>query len=442
MSSKAMKGLCFSLLVCFALFAPAVGVAEKEAEKAFTLDEAYRIALDNNEQIQVSKERLEQAKQDIDVATAELYPQISAQGSWNRQKKTTLGTLSNPDEYGLFTIKADQHLYQWGKVWSGRQIAEHFFRSSSFRHERRLQEILFQVSSRYYEVLLGRRSIEIAKSALTRAQRQLERARGRFEVGVVTRTDVLRAQVQVAQAQEQLERARNQYDVALENLALEIGLDEVPGEIKEPPAKDFGSESMSSLIDRALDRRRDLKQARKEVEASQQRVEFEKADYFPRFSMQGEYTRTNEEKLFYGEDEDWNVALKVSYPLFTGGRDVAEIDQARSKWRQARVSLKRLKREIRTEVRSVYLDIQTQKKVIQQLKEQVDTARRNYEQVTAQFEEGVASSVDQVDAFTSLNEAENRLAQAHFSYQLDLIRLQLATGTFQTELLNRQGMDR
>jgi outer membrane protein TolC len=50
--------------------------------------------------------------------------------------------------------------------------------------------------------------------------------------------------------------------------------------------------------------------------------------------------------------------------------------------------------------------------------------------------------VDQVDAFTSLNEAENRLAQAHFTYQLDLVRLELAMGTFQTELLAKEGMDR
>ena len=442
MNWKKATGIMLGLTACIGLFVSVCIASDGPGREALTLDAAYRIALQNNEQVQVSRERLNQAKQDIDVATAELYPQISAEASWNRQKETTLGTLSNPDEYGLFTIRADQHLYQWGKVWSGRQIAEHFFQSSRFRHARRLQEIMFRVSSRYYEALLGRRSIEIAKNALTRAQRQLDRAKGRFEVGVVTKTDVLRAQVQVAQAQEQLERAKNQYDVALENLALEIGLDEVPGEVKEPPTKSFKAEPMPRLIDRALEKRRDLKQARKEVKASLQRVDFEKADYFPRLSMEGEYTRTNEERLFYGEESDWNVALKVSYPLFTGGRDVAEIDRARSKWREAKVSLKRLQREIRTEVRSVYLDIRTQRQVIEQLKEQVETARRNYEQVTAQFEEGVASAVDQVDAFTSLNEAENRLAQAHFTYQLDLVRLELAMGTFQTELLAKEGMDR
>ena len=46
--------------------------------------------------------------------------------------------------------------------------------------------------------------------------------------------------------------------------------------------------------------------------------------------------------------------------------------------------------------------------------------------------------MDQVDAFTALNEAENRLAQAYYTYQLDLIRLELATGTFQEDLLKKE----
>jgi outer membrane protein TolC len=100
--------------------------------------------------------------------------------------------------------------------------------------------------------------------------------------------------------------------------------------------------------------------------------------------------------------------------------------------------MNRLKKEIRNQVRSVYLDIRTQKKVIQQIEEQVRAARRNYRQVNAQFEQGLVTAVDQVDAFTALNEAENRLAQAYYSYQLDQIRLELAMGTFQTDLVAKE----
>jgi outer membrane protein len=187
-----------------------------------------------------------------------------------------------------------------------------------------------------------------------------------------------------------------------------------------------------------MENRQDYEQAAKQVQATEERVAFEKADYFPNLSLTGEYTRTDEEALFYGEDYNWEASLVLSYPLFTGWQTSAEVDRARSEKSKAEFSLSRLRKQIRTEVRSVYLDIQTQQKVIDQLRRQVASARRNYEQVTAQFEQGLLTAVDQVDAFTALNEAENRLAQAYYTYQLDMIRMEMATGRFQDDLLKKE----
>lgn len=433
---------------CLILFMLLTGQAwaEKKAQKTpFTLEQAYQTALQKNEQVAISEQQLVQEKQDIKVATSNLYPQLSAEAGYTRQKVTdfsvggtSLGSFGAPRDYGTLTLKLEQHIYQWGKVWSGRKIAEYYFESSKFRHIRRVKEILFNVSTRYYEVLLGRRAIEIAESALERAEKQLSQAKARFEVGVLTQTDVLRAQVQLASSQEHLERAKNQYDIALENLALEIGLENVPGELIEPSEKTFTPAAMTDLYKTALTHRKDLQQAEEEVRVAEKRVDFEQADYFPNISVEGTYTQTDESELFYGEYDDWQATLKLSYPLFTGWRTTAEVDKAKSGLTQANEAMSRLKKEIRNQVRSVYLDIRTQKKVIQQLEEQVKAARRNYQQVTAQFEQGLVTAVDQVDAFTALNEAENRLAQAYYSYQLGQIRLELATGTFQTDLAAKE----
>jgi outer membrane protein len=142
------------------------------------------------------------------------------------------------------------------------------------------------------------------------------------------------------------------------------------------------------------------------------------------------YTVTNEEALFYGDDSDWHVALTASYDLFTGWRDTARVNAAASENRQLKAEYARLKQAVQVQVRSVYLDIKTQEQVLASLRDQVQSAQANYEQILAQFEEGLVSSVDVVDAQTALNEAELRLARAFYTYQLDQLRLQLATGTF------------
>ncbi|MFP4446358.1 MAG: TolC family protein [Desulfosudaceae bacterium] len=422
-------GLVLAAAGLLLIMTPAVPAQTSTARSAgLTLEQARQLALEHNENIQASRENLTQADRDLDVATSHLYPQLSAEGSAVRQKD--LSPLTTPDEYEVLQVGVDQHVYQMGKVWTGKEIARHYLKETRLTHERRVQEILFQVTAAYYDVLLGRQSIEIAESALTRAEKQLERARAQFDVGMITETYVLRADVQVAQAREQLERARNLYNVARENLALEIGIPALPGPLAEPAEGDFPEQSLETLIDDALTHRLDLQAAEKQTAAAEANIDWERADFFPKISLHGEYSWTTEELLYNMEDENWSASLNLSCPLFTGGRNRAELAGAKSKHRQARYSLQRLKNSIQTEVRSVYLELQTQRKVLIQYKAQVRSAESNYRQVTAQFEQGLATSVDQVDAFTTLNQAQNQLANAHYNYQLNLVKLQLVTGDF------------
>ncbi|MBS0012809.1 MAG: TolC family protein [Desulfobacterales bacterium] len=454
MQGQSMKksGLIVTVAVLMLMLTCGMAKARQNASapgqtRGLTLEQAFETALKENEQVGISRQDLVNARTDITSATSNLYPQLSLRGAHNRQKDSDLGrssagagisALSTPENYNTLTLQLDQHIYQWGKVWSARKIAEHYYDGSRYRHLRRVQEILYQVSVQYYEVLLGRRAIEIAENALNRAVQQLERAEARFQVGVLTETDVLRAEVQVAQSREQLERAKNQYDIAIERLALEMGVDSINGPVREPDERTFQSAPISELFSTAMANRPDFDQAARELQAADERVDYEKADYFPNLSLNAQYIRTDEKSLFYGEHDDWNASLVLSYPLFTGWQTTAEVDRARSEKSQAQYSLSRLRKQIRNEVRSVYLDIKTQQKVIDQLKQQVRSAKRNYKQVSAQFKEGLVTAVDQVDAFTALNEAENRLAQAYYTYQLDLIRLDLSTGTFQSDLLEKE----
>lgn len=397
-------------------------------EAGLTLEQARQMALRQNENIQASREDLTQADRNLDMATSYLYPQVSATGSATRRKD--INPMMSPDEYEVLQVGLDQHIYQLGKVWTGKEMAAHYLDGTRLNHVRTVREILFQVTAAYYNVLLGRQAIEIGESSLTRAKKQLERAQARYDVGMSTETYVLRAKVQVAQAREQLERARNQYNLARENLALETGLDSLPASIEEPEEGAFPEKPVETLVTEALANRLDLQAAEKDTAAAKANIKWERADFFPKIFARGEYSYTTEEMLYNEHDENWSASLNLSVPLFTGGRNRAELAEAKSKHRQARFNLQRRKNAIRTEVRSVYLDLETQREVLKQYKAQVRSAESNYRQVTAQFEQGLATSVDQVDAFTTLNQAQNQLANAHYNYQLNLIKLQLVTGSF------------
>ncbi|MFW6334420.1 MAG: TolC family protein [Desulfosalsimonas sp.] len=241
-----MKRAWFALAVSAALVLLFCGTAPGGQQQGLTLKQAYGKALEENENIRISRQEMLQADYDITSASSGLYPQLSVRGAYNREKERDIaaggpgaagGGLSSPDEYGTLSLSLDQHIYQWGKLWSSRQMAKYYFEGSRLRHARQVQQLLYQVSVSFYEALLARRSIEIAETALNRAVWQAEQARARYEAGVITRTDVLRAEVEVTRSSEELERAKNDYDIALERLTLEMGTETPPDAIQEPDEK-------------------------------------------------------------------------------------------------------------------------------------------------------------------------------------------------------------
>ena len=408
--------------------------AVETTSDTLSLSRAYELVLEQNENVQQSRQDVESAQEDRTIARSELLPEFNLFGEVIGQKQSSQFGTDVPGDEVNYGVVGRQSIYQGGSVWEGLDVAENRLEQQRKNFFRDRQNIMFDMATRYYTVLLTRRSVEIAESALRRARDQLRLAEGRFEAGVVTKTALLRARVDVADAREQLQRARNDFDVTRESLAVELGIDNLDRPLKEVRQDTFRGKSMSHYESVAMDKRRDLERASLEVEAQQGEVEIERADWWPDLDAVARYERY-EEEFFRGDDQNWQFTLDVSYPLFNGFRDSSEIQKAREQKKQSQQALERRRREIRLEVREAFLDVRTQRSVIESLEEQMESARQNFEQVQGEFEAGVTSSVDVTDALTALTEAELRLAQARYQLQIDLLALKLATGEFQENML-------
>ena len=439
--------LFFSLaLVSLGMIFPVQALAQGERE--ITLEEAFHSALRHNTLVSASAFRIDQAKENTRIARSPMFPQVVLQGRAIRLKETPTFTSPEgqpdafpgfpafPDRYNEVSIQASQVLFQGGRLMSGLQASRYITDASEFEDYRTRQRILFSVSNGFYNVLFARRSTEIAESQLSRANQHLELARQRHEVGLVERTAVLRAQVQVAAAMESLEQARNNHAIAMEQLALEMGIPTPPESVKEPEEIHLENISVEAYIEIAFNNRRDLFASEKGLLAFQKQVEAERRAYLPAISMEGSYSWADDDAVYYGDNYTWQAALVFTYPLFTGLRDTAQIARAKAREAEAQASHNRIRQEIRVDARSAYADIRTRKKMVQHFTDQVEAARANHDQLSAMFAEGIVSTIDVVDAQATLNEAEQGLASVYYRLQLDKQRLRLAIGMFQHDLLN------
>ncbi len=375
-------------------------------EYPLTLEEAFRIALRKNEQLAISGQQVAQAEADLTIATAPLLPQLNA----TAESVERSANQFSPGSYNDVGVSGQQSLFTGGQNWYTRAASKNTLCSERYRHSRLKQEILFQVASQYYQALLAKRLIEISENQLHRAQSQLDLAKQQQEVGLVNQTAVLRARVEVASAREEIMRAQNQYQIALQQLALELGIDAPPTCIAEP--EEIRSENIApdQYCRMAYDNRLDVSQAQRSLEAAVDSVKASRGSFLPDLFVEGNYVRADNKELFFNNNENWEISLQAAYPLFTGFRNTGELGRAKAARKQAAAFLTRLKQEIQVDVRSTCYQIQTQQKVIKSLQDQLESATANYDQITAQFQEGLVSSVDVVDAQTVLNESENRLA--------------------------------
>ena len=80
------------------------------------------------------------------------------------------------------------------------------------------------------------------------------------------------------------------------------------------------------------------------------------------------------------------------------------------------------------EVKNAYLDYMTESRNLKSYQDQLVYAGDNYKLVSRQFDVGLASSVDYIDANTLFLTSERQVSEAYYNYQLAIVRLKKAMG--------------
>jgi outer membrane protein len=92
-------------------------------------------------------------------------------------------------------------------------------------------------------------------------------------------------------------------------------------------------------------------------------------------------------------------------------------------------------KEVDIEIEEAYLNLLTQKNILQSLKDQLRSAEENYEAVKRQFDHGLSDIVDLMDANTLLVTSQRQLSEAHYDLLLAALKLKRAKGVFLKEIM-------
>jgi outer membrane protein len=158
-------------------------------------------------------------------------------------------------------------------------------------------------------------------------------------------------------------------------------------------------------------------------------VDYIKGAYWPRLSVEGVWTRLEQEPEPM-LDESTYIGASLTFDLFDGGLRRARVGEARVQQKQAGLFLEDTKRSIAVEVEQSWRNWQTQQSVIESFESRLRYARANFDASERLFEHGAANSVDVIDANTLLVTAEQQLSESRYNLQLALLGIERSTGVY------------
>jgi len=421
---KAMTGVC-AVLLCATLPAP-LSAGE------YTLDDLFRIALVRSEKLKAAEENLAISEIGKDKAFSYLLPRMTATAGYTRYtEKRLYGTSVIQPDYGAsWGVRIDETFSLSGRELTALEISK--ANVTKNRHDLtavREEYLLRNVAAAYYNALMARKSLEIADANLERLVKYRNAAEARLKIGEVTRTVLLRAEGELSGAKSDRLQAQNALELALAVLASNCGIRD-PLTLRETASDQRDPPPLDVLQERAYSVRADLKSLEVQRQIAADQIKVTDGAFWPNLSLFGGYTGADQNPAPTSLNrESIYIGAALSFPFFEGGLRKAEVQEAKARERQAVLLYEDLKKAVEIEVRTAYLDLVTQKGTLQFLNDQFTFASDNYRAVTRQFEFGLSSSLDVLDANTLLVSAERRVASAVYNYRLALLRMKKATGT-------------
>ena len=213
--------------------------AERDAERPriqgkLDLEQAVRLSLQYNTNLQAVLQQKEQARGRIIEAYSEALPTVDLSAGYNRLDQVfnvDLGVdsfqVGDRDNYS-YQVEISQPLYK-GTIAIALRSARLYSYLSDELVRGAVDSTVFQVATAYYDTALAERLIAVQQAALESAQAHLEDVESRLRHGVATQYDVLRARVDVSNLQADLIAQRNECDLARTRLFRAMGVSQQSG---------------------------------------------------------------------------------------------------------------------------------------------------------------------------------------------------------------------
>ena len=410
---------------------------------AETFTQALKKAYEDNSELNAERESINISEQELKVSRSAYLPTITLSGSQSEESTEKLTKQSGGDarlddvDPTEQSITITQTLIDFGRraELEKSKIGLDLSKAKLLKKE---QDILYKSIEAYTGLIAANEKFKINRSNVNLLDRQVETDRIRLERGQITLSDVAQSESSLAEAQAKLIQAESNLLIGLLNYK------NVIGEISDPELLSKSSiieidlpSTLEAAIELSKKNNPDLKISEFEYQQSRKDTSNAKSDLAPTATLSFDKSKTEDLSATYDEREKDVLKATVTWPFYSGGKNIATLKKNQSLELQKSLLLDDMIKENQTNVASAWSSYQSNQSLLNSVRSQVNAAEIASEGILAEYNSGSnkRTTLEVIQSNSLLLDAQISLADSERNYILSQFNLLKSVGLLNSTYL-------
>jgi len=420
--------------------------------QGYALYDCVQIALEGKKTVLSAELGVTSAEQGLKGSYSGLLPSLSASTSTGRTQFPERESISY--DFDNFTsdttvtshydnmsagISLSQTLYNGGRSWNQVKQAKSQLEIAKLNQRTTKIQVIQNVIQSYYGLLKAQQLHEVAVKNLEMSDQQVSLVKKQYDLGVVKRTDLLKAEVAQGQAKVDVLNRQTNLENARRVLFNDMGLQDfgqpitaVENEWLAPPIP-----TSSDILELLKTRNPNLLISQVRINLGEVSYKMAKGMRLPSLNSSVNYSANgeNSEELMDALKDDWSLGmnLSVSVPIYTGNSLSVQQHQTKLSKQKSEYDYITLLNDLRVQGELIRKTLENYSEIIPLNQAVVASAAEDLKLVRERYSLGSATILEVLDAQVSLIRSNSTLINTIHDARIQEASLKALLGTLDLE---------
>ncbi len=327
------------------------------------------------------------------------------------------------------SVTVQQPVFTGGKILLGYQLASLASQRAKNVVENKKNELSFQVTSTYLNILKLQELRELSENSLRSTTAKLQQVKDKYDAGLAKRSDVLQWQVKLQNDRTALNEIDSNLQIVLSMWKNLLGTKQLyyPEKINVTDWQeemeffaDLTGDDKDNYLEEILAQVEKFNPTLKMLDVNESMMQknytMKKGNFLPSINLQFTYEIEDDDKLDFSGRDSWNLAAIVSLPLFSGGSNYTELKQAQHELRRTRYNIEYARENLYVGAKQAILTLTNKAEEIDNNRKALEFAQENHQIINSLFDQDMVTNVELMDAEVMMFSSQMNLTASYYDF--------------------------